>query len=250
MKIRQNNRKERRRRENPSKQWALSLPPFQFSFVCLKDCVSGGLLRTATSLWKDLSFLLPMKQIKEVFRKSNISGSLSTLLKINHVFEGPRTASHWSQNADQIKPVCYCSQTEVLTTSHFFFCNEGKDWYCWAQRNKMISLKNFHPLARSCKRQTDLQPFSIEHLPSQYSPRTVSSSKRACEACPGDGANPIAQAHTLQGLQMLFYRETEGLQIFWLTTEWWRLWACGHIMWALCSSPLLTHILIPLREEE
>lgn len=132
----------------------------------------------------------------------------------------------------------------------FFGSNEGKGWYRWAQRNKVISQKNSHPLRRSCKRQTDLQLFSIQHLPSQYSPGTVSSSKRARESCPGDGANHTAQAHSPQGLQMTFYRGTEELQFFSLNTGWWHLWACGHVMWALCSSPLPTHIIILLRGVE
>lgn len=58
----------------------------------------------------------------------------------------------------------------------------------------------------------DLQLFSLQHLPSQYFPRTVSLSKRACDTCPGDGANPTAQAHSLQGFQIMFRQETEELE--------------------------------------
>lgn len=51
--------------ENSLKHGVFFLPHFQFSFVCLEDCVSGELLRTDISLWRDPSFLLHMKQMQK-----------------------------------------------------------------------------------------------------------------------------------------------------------------------------------------
>lgn len=107
--------------ENPLKQGALSLHPFQLSFICLEDYISGGQLKTTNFLW--WSFERPVHSSS---CETNIESVVFKTKQCYWIFEytsqsGPRAASLWSQNADQIKPVCYYIQTEVLKNFHLFW---------------------------------------------------------------------------------------------------------------------------------
>lgn len=101
----------------------------------------------------------------------------------------------------------------------------------------MISQKNSLFQARSCKRQLDLQLFSLQHFPSQYSPGESLAPKELVRPAQEMEPIPLLKLIVLQGLQIAFYRETEKLQFFWLNTELWCLWARGQIIWTLCNSP-------------
>lgn len=105
----------------------------------------------------------------------------------------------------------------------------------------MISQKMSHFEARPCKRQLDLQLFSLQHVPSQYSSGQSLSPKGPVRPAQEMEPVPLLKLIVLQGLQRTFYRETEKLQYFWLNTELWWLWAQCQIMWTLCSSTLPTH---------
>lgn len=77
----------------------------------------------------------------------------------------------------------------------------------------MISLKNSYSLEQG---PVEDRFAAILHSALAFSvfPQEFCSSNKACGTCPGDGANPTAQDHSLQRLRMMLYREIEELQFF------------------------------------
>lgn len=76
-----------------------------------------------------------------------------------------------------------------MTIFHFLLQSESEVWGFWlAQRNKVFFLKKSYPLETSCKRQVDVQLFSMQDLPYHCFSWMACNSKRACGTCPGVGA--------------------------------------------------------------
>lgn len=79
----------------------------------------------------------------------------------------------------------------------------------------MFSLKNYHPLEMCCKKQVDVQLFSMQDLPYHCFSWMACSSKRACRTCPGVGA----KFHEIVRGCKYWFRGRLYTMIFLLNTE-------------------------------